>query len=151
MRTVSVLLGALVLAAGTVCIVAASAASAASAAMSAVTTPTLPAVTYNHSCDRTAQTQTAMNQCAAKEVRELRHQLAAALSRQEKGGSPSSVRLIQSAQSSFVAYEKAECAAVAAPNLGGSIYPLIFGSCEVRLTVQRIEEVREDLSGFLGK
>jgi uncharacterized protein YecT (DUF1311 family) len=121
-----------------------------SGAAAAAPTITAPVVTYNHSCTRTAKTQGAMNQCAAKEVRELQHQLKAALAKQKKGGSSSFVRHVQAAQNSFVAYEKAECTAVAAPNVGGSIYPLVFGSCEVRLTVQRIQEVREDLSGFLG-
>jgi uncharacterized protein YecT (DUF1311 family) len=121
-----------------------------SGAAASATTPTPPVVTYNHSCTRTATTQNAMNRCAAKEVRELQHQLSTDLSRQKKGRSPSAARLVQAAQTSFAAYEKAECTAMAAPNVGGSIYPLVFGNCEIRLTVQRIQEVQVDLSGFLG-
>jgi uncharacterized protein YecT (DUF1311 family) len=150
LRLAAVLIGAPVLAACAALIAFGSAAQPSGAAASA-TSPTPPVVTYNHSCTRTAKTQSAMNRCAAKEVRELQHQLSTDLSRQKKGRSPSAARLVQAAQTSFAAYEKAECTAMAAPNVGGSIYPLVFGNCEIRLTVQRIQEVRVDLSGFLGE
>jgi len=98
-------------------------------------------VTFNRSCEHTAKTQNALNRCAAAELGEVQYQLKAALSALLHS------KLVRAAQSRFVAYEKSECTAAAAPNRGGSIYPLIYDGCEVRLTVQRIQEVRQDASG----
>jgi uncharacterized protein YecT (DUF1311 family) len=109
--------------------------------------PALPPVTYNQSCERTAQTQIAMDECAGTELLEVQRQLNAALAAAERGAGASFVRLVNSAEQTFEAYEKAECKVAAAPNIGGTIYPLIFGNCEVRLTVQRLQEVREDALG----
>gem|GEM_PF-1952896 len=112
--------------------------------------PTLPPVTYDQSCDRTAQSQTAMDECAGMELLEVQRQLNAALAADERGAGTSFVRLVNSAQRTFDTYEKAECTVAAEPNIGGTIYPLIFGSCEVRVTVQRLQEVRQDALGVPG-
>ena len=112
--------------------------------------PTLPPVMYNQSCARTAMSQIAMDECVGTELLEVQRQLNVALAANERGNSTNSVRLVNSAERTFETYEKAECKVAAAPNIGGTIYPLIFGSCEVRLTVQRLQEVREDALGVSG-
>jgi uncharacterized protein YecT (DUF1311 family) len=105
------------------------------------TTTTLPPVTYDQSCLLNASTQSALNRCASSELKELQGQLKIAVA------ALPFPKLVRAAQSSFAIYEKTECTAAAAPNLGGSIYSLEFGTCEIRLTVQRIQELREDAIG----
>ncbi len=91
-----------------------------------------------------------MDKCVGLQLHEVEVQLNVALSQQERGASRGFVLAATGAQAAFGSYEKAECA-VAAPNLGGSIYPLLLGDCELRLTVQRLQEVREDpLAGVSG-
>jgi uncharacterized protein YecT (DUF1311 family) len=98
----------------------------------------VPVVTYSRSCEKTAQTQVALD-----ELKEVQRQLAAVLRREAKGTSHS---LIVAAETGFAGYEKAECTLRAYVNRGGSIYPMIFTECETALTVQRIQSVLEYLS-----
>lgn len=105
------------------------------------TTTTTVTVAYDRSCEKTAQSQMAMDLCAASELRQLQGQLASALLKERTNLSPG---LVDAAQTTFDQYEVAECKADASPNTGGSIYPLVVGNCEVSLTVQRIEQVRSD-------
>jgi uncharacterized protein YecT (DUF1311 family) len=79
-----------------------------------------------------------LNRCAATELGEVQHQLKVASAALPFAG------LARAAQSRFVTNEKSECAAAATPNRGGSIYPLIFAKCEIRLTIQWIQEIRQD-------
>jgi uncharacterized protein YecT (DUF1311 family) len=94
--------------------------------------------------------QIAMDDCVGTELAEVQRQLKVALAAIERGSSTSFVRLVNVAERTSETYEKAECTVAAAPNIGGTIYPLIFSSCEVRLTVQRLQEVREDALGVSG-
>ena len=112
--------------------------------------PALPPVTYDQSCERSAQTQIALDECVGTELSGVQHQLNAALIAAERGADTSFLRLINSAERTFETYEKAECTVAAAPNIGGTIYPLIFDNCELRLTVQRLQEVKEDALGVSG-
>jgi uncharacterized protein YecT (DUF1311 family) len=105
-----------------------------------VTTTTVE-VTYNRSCEKTAQTQTAMDFCAASELKDLQGQLATALGNEKHS---LAAGLVDEAQAAFQRYATAECDAVASQNRGGSIYPLLLGTCEVGLTAQRIQQVRSD-------
>jgi hypothetical protein len=86
-------------------------------------------VTYDKSCERIAKTQNALNRCVATELGEVQHLLKSALS-----ALPHS-RLVQAAQSAFGAYGKAECTDQRVDRTE---------RCEVRLTVLRIQEVRQD-------
>lgn len=106
------------------------------------TTTTTP-VTYDRSCEKSAQTQSAVNGCAGSELSALQKQLQAALLDERAVLSPA---LVDAAQRSFEQYESSECDAAASPNQGGSIYPLIAAICEIRLTIERIQEVRADIS-----
>ena len=119
-------------------------------AASSSTTSTLPIVTYNRACARTAMTQIAMDECAGVEIKELNGQLSVALAHQEKGATSNELTADRAAQAAFNAYEKAACAVAAAPNVGGTIYPLILGQCEIRVTVQRIQEIRIASLGLAG-
>jgi uncharacterized protein YecT (DUF1311 family) len=125
-------------------LVLASCSSGAKPVSSKATTTTRPAVAsiqYDRSCEKTAQTQTAMNECAGSELTELQKQLQVAISEEKAVLAPS---LVNAAQQAFDNYENSECTAVASPHQGGSIYPLIAANCEMQLTLQRIEQVRSE-------
>jgi len=47
------------------------------------------------------------------------------------------------AQRAWVTFRDAHCASIALPNVGGTIYPLIYNSCRAHVTRQRIEQLRE--------
>jgi uncharacterized protein YecT (DUF1311 family) len=102
---------------------------------------------YDTSCERSAQSQIALDECAGSELAQLRSHLHSALAFERQMGDRS---LVNAAQSEFESYEKTECAEAAWPNMGGSIYPLVYANCEVNLTVQRIEQIRRDLLGVSG-
>ena len=119
------------------------------AATTAATTPTtttsLPSISYDQSCETTAMTQSAMDACASSELSDLQNQLSAALQTESTLFPSSSVNSVQSDWSTFV---NTECTMEANSYQGGSIYPMIFGDCEVQLTVTRIEEVRKLISSL---
>jgi len=100
-------------------------------------------VTYNSQCERTASTQTAMNECVNSEVKQLQGQLSLAL-HSERG--VFGTKMVGVAESQWRTFVKAECTMEASPNRGGSIYPLIYGDCVRDLTVTRIEEIRAVLA-----
>ncbi len=112
--------------------------------------PTMPVVRYDRSCERTAATQLALDECAASELHQVQRQLGAALVAQTRAAGLSQRHLDAAAQSGFLAYEKAECLASASPDKGGSIYPMVLADCELRLSVQRLQELRVDAAGMTG-
>lgn len=112
--------------------------------------PAMPVVRYDQSCARTAQTQMAMDQCVGTQLREVTAQLDRALRQQEQGADGATVRTINAVQASFHTYEHRECLVAASGEVGGSIYPMMVGLCHLRLTVQRLQEVKEDAFGVSG-
>jgi uncharacterized protein YecT (DUF1311 family) len=110
----------------------------------------MPVVRYDRSCERTAATQLALDECAASELHQVQRQLGAALVAQTRAAGLSQRHLDAAAQSGFLAYEKAECLASASPDKGGSIYPMVLADCELRLSVQRLQELRVDAAGMTG-
>jgi uncharacterized protein YecT (DUF1311 family) len=111
------------------------------ATVPSTTTTTLPVVTYNRSCEVTAQTQIALDRCSRDELSQVQGTLSAAIKKEKKW---ISAKLVNASQKAFAKYEKAECAADAAINSGGSIYPLIVNDCAIQLIVQRIQRVDID-------
>ena len=88
-----------------------------------------------------------MDTCAASELHELQVALHETLVVQVRYSVP---KLALAAESAFESYEKAECSEASAPNAGGSIHPLIYSECEIKLTRQRIQQMRGDLLGLTG-
>lgn len=111
------------------------------------TTTTLPSVTYNRSCETTAQSQIELDECAGNELKQLQGKLNTALAAERR---KVRAKLVNAAQKAFVAYERTECAAAASIDSGGSIYPLVVGKCEIQLTVQRIQQVETDTNYTLA-
>jgi uncharacterized protein YecT (DUF1311 family) len=95
------------------------------------------------SCLKLAQTQPAMNGCAALWLKEADVRLAVALdaARTRFGSS-----FVRASQSAWVVYRNAECSAQASLYRGGSIYPLIYLTCEEALTDARTTQVQSDLA-----
>jgi len=98
-------------------------------------------VTYNNSCERTAQTQTALNECAGNEVQQLQRQLSSVLATAEK---IFGTKMVQAAQLQWTKFVKAQCTMEANP-YQGSIHPLIYLNCVRNLTATRIGEVQGSL------
>ena len=91
----------------------------------------------------TARTQMELNRCWAREADNAGRRLGATLS-----ATLDKVAVrdkIEQAQTKWIEYRDAHCAAVAALYEGGSMQPMQRASCVVRLTDQRIA----DLSAFL--
>jgi uncharacterized protein YecT (DUF1311 family) len=107
---------------------------------------TVPVVTYDRSCEKKAETQVALDFCAATELKEVKAILAPLLVKEAKMDTHA---LVTAAQAAFVRYETNECTAEAQINTGGTIYGMVITDCEVALTVQRIQAVEEYLRGPL--
>ena len=103
---------------------------------SSYTAPAQSVITYDRSCDKTAVSQIAMDDCVTRRLHQVECQLTQALSQEKKSVASG---LVISAESLFETFEVGECKAEARPNFGGTNYPVAFGSCELQLTVQRIQ------------
>jgi len=102
-------------------------------------TPTKAAETYNRSCEKTAQSQLAMDECAQSELDQVQSQLRSLLEKEFVRFGSNAVNQVQSQWKTF---RDSECALEASPSKGGTIYPLIVGECEVQLTVERVQELK---------
>ncbi len=89
--------------------------------------------------------QVAMDRCAGKEVAELDKQLSQALN---KDAALYGSAAVDAVQSEWVKFRASECSLEERTYKGGSIQPLIYGECEIALTVQRLQQVREALAGL---
>src|ERR1700722_1868733 len=104
--------------------------------------PLLPTVVYDQRCGRTAASTVAIERCESSELRAVQGQLDAAVASVKRIETPSAVEV---AQGTFSTYENAEGTASVTGYQGGSIYPAELAACEGRLTVERLQEVREVL------
>lgn len=86
-----------------------------------------------------------LNECLIARVAIIRAELNAALTREEHRLISSTLRqatgVVVAAQHSFDRYVRLECLAEANPYAGGTIYPIVFGFCEVSLLQQRLKLV----------
>lgn len=94
-------------------------------------------------CVATAKTQLQMDQCAQKHVKAVERELAGALRTEEKHYDKG---LVSAAQQQWLTYRTAECTLEASPDKGGTIYPLTFATCELRVTKARLAEVEKATS-----
>jgi uncharacterized protein YecT (DUF1311 family) len=75
---------------------------------------------------------------------ELQQQLTPALAKDSALFGASAVDKVQAA---WIQYRDNECELEQSPYEGGTIQPLIYGECEVALTVQRLQEVLKSIAG----
>lgn len=105
----------------------------------------LASPTPKPACLKTAASQTAMNQCAALWLSHAQARLAKILAR-ERTKLPTTV--VNASQAAWNTYRNAECRAEAAAYRGGSIYPLIYLTCEVYVTDARIALIQHVLANL---
>jgi len=98
-------------------------------------------------CD-SAQNQTEMNICAEKEYKaadatlnKVYAQLMSKLEDEHK------VKL-KEAELAWIKFRDANCEFQAFPNMGGTIYPLVYSGCLTATTLDRIKELRAALEEF---
>jgi uncharacterized protein YecT (DUF1311 family) len=99
----------------------------------------VPPPSYDSSCMKTARTQLALDRCVAREVAELDAELAHAVTVQ---GGVTGAAGAKATEATWTKYMRSEWLLETRPNAGGSIVPLVYGDCEVRLLVDRISEIR---------
>jgi uncharacterized protein YecT (DUF1311 family) len=102
-------------------------------------TPTTVVVTYNRSCEKTAQSQIAMDQCAQTELDQVQSQLRSLL---EKESARFGSKAVNQVQNRWETFRASECTLEASIYRGGTVHPLIVGECEVQLTVERVQELK---------
>jgi uncharacterized protein YecT (DUF1311 family) len=87
--------------------------------------------------------QSTMNICADRDYRAadavLNKTYRQALDKLDEDGRA----LLKESERAWIAFRDAECRYEAAPNQGGSIYPLIYSGCLTRLTKVRIAELKD--------
>ncbi|MFZ1109106.1 MAG: lysozyme inhibitor LprI family protein [Rhodomicrobium sp.] len=89
-------------------------------------------------CDN-AMDQATMNACAEDAYRKADAELNAVYKQVQSRNKDDAEagKLLVAAERAWVAFRDAECAFDAAPNAGGSIYPLVYFGCLQRLTKAR--------------
>ena len=102
-----------------------------------------PAQAQDHLDCAHAEAQQDMNQCADRDFHRadeaLNRAYRAAMAKLDKDDAA----LLRSAQRAWLAFRDAECSYEAAPNQGGSIYPLIYDGCLTALTKDRTRQLAQ--------
>lgn len=95
-----------------------------------------------------------MNECLITELTAIKAQLHDALGREAHhliSSTPKEAKqVVNAAEVSFEHYVRAECLAEANPYMGGTIFPIVFGSCEVTLYQQRLRLVVQQTTNSLA-
>ena len=102
-----------------------------------------------------ASTQSAMNECAAKQYKQADSQLNALYKQinSRLQDNPDSKKLLVGAQRGWIGFRDAECKFASSAVTGGSVYPLIYSNCVTELTKARVETFKTYLKcqeGDLG-
>jgi uncharacterized protein YecT (DUF1311 family) len=83
-----------------------------------------------------------MEECVASELVQLDSELRLAL---KDDAAHFGRAIVEKVQRDWVTFERTECALEESPYKGGTIQPLIYGACEVKLLVQRINGIDADI------
>jgi len=92
-----------------------------------------------------AQTQAEMNDEAAADFAKADKALNAAYKKLRTAQDESGREKLKAAQKAWIAYRDAEAEFEAAPNEGGSIYPLVYATVKTRITEARTKELTDVL------
>lgn len=87
--------------------------------------------------------QSTMNICADKDYRAADAVLNKVYKRAMAAQDDTGRDLLRASERVWIAYRDAECKFEAAPNEGGSIYPMVYAGCLTRLTKARIADLRQ--------
>lgn len=90
------------------------------------------------------QDQATMNECADQSLRESDAELNSVYKQVEQRlkDNPDTIKLLVSAQRSWVAFRDAECTFSSSRVAGGSVYPMVYSTCLDRLTQSRTKELK---------
>lgn len=95
-----------------------------------------------------------LNECLIGQVASVRGKLKAALKIEAQNLKATTLsqawKVVNAAEMSFEHYVRSECLAEANPYLGGTIYPITFGFCEVSLYDERLSLVEKQASSSLA-
>lgn len=91
-------------------------------------------------CIKTAKTQSQLDECASKRLAVAERQLESALRTEEEHFAKG---LVAAAEERWLAFRSAECTLEASPYKGGTIYPLIYTTCEVVMTKARLTQLEK--------
>jgi uncharacterized protein YecT (DUF1311 family) len=107
----------------------------------------LPVSAWSQECDRSDESQTGMNICAAADYKAADAKLNKAYGEMMKRLSDDAEgrKLLQAAQRAWIAFRDAQCAFSAKDSKGGSIYPMLISECLAELTTARTEQLKADL------
>lgn len=98
----------------------------------------------SYDCPR-AETQLALNQCAAAELKRAEAYMQAVYdSLHVILRDTSRIRLLAEAQMAWVAFRRAYCVYIAGAYEGGSMYPMQYGFCAAGVTDERAKQLRQD-------
>jgi uncharacterized protein YecT (DUF1311 family) len=109
-----------------------------SGASGAIPTSTTAPGSYDSSCEKTAQSQIQLDQCAQSELKQVQTQLTTLLT---EDSAQFGKRTVNKVQGRWRQFRDAECDLEAKPYRHGTIVPLIIGECEIQLTVQRTQSL----------
>lgn len=101
--------------------------------------------------DEPVQTQAEMNQEASADFQKADAELNKIYKRVRESLDEAGQAKLKAAQRAWLAYRDAEAALEAAPNEGGSIYPMIVANVMARLTETRVKELKEVLAATEDK
>lgn len=93
-------------------------------------------------CGSDMLNQSEMNICADKDYRKADTALNAAYRKAAAGLDAHNRDLLRESERAWIKFRDAECTYQAAPNEGGSIYPLVYAGCLTRLTMDRTKQLK---------
>ena len=96
-------------------------------------------------CLKTATSQADLNDCTGVWLRHAEARLAKALALASKKYEPG---LVARSQKAWLAYRRQECLLEASVYAGGTIYPQIYGTCEVGMDDARTAELARDVANL---
>jgi uncharacterized protein YecT (DUF1311 family) len=100
-----------------------------------------PCAMLGADADEPVQTQVEMNQAAAADFQKADAALNKVYQRIRAALDADGQAKLKAAQRAWLAYRDAEAAFEAAPNEGGSIYPMVVANVKTRLTEARVSEL----------
>jgi len=95
-------------------------------------------------CDRSDDSQSMMNICADADYQAADAKLNEDYQALVRRNDEASNKLLQTAQSAWIAFRDAECAYSTADSEGGSIHPMEVSQCLTALTNVRIKQLTSD-------
>ncbi len=95
-----------------------------------------------------------LNECLIRQIASVKIKLKTALSLEATNLRSTTLsqarQIVNAAENSFDHYVRSECLAEANPYMGGTIFPIIFGFCEISLYQQRLGLVEKQAASSLA-